>query len=74
MIVALRVTKGESDSGGFVIFITYLAQVCRLTTFVARSERIFSVKAIQSPQSTWIHLSICQPITSRHREAPGAAE
>lgn len=27
MIVALRVTKGESDSGGFVIFITYLAQL-----------------------------------------------
>ncbi|KAF9467267.1 hypothetical protein BDZ94DRAFT_1287702 [Collybia nuda] len=27
MIVALRVTRGETDSGGFVIFITYLAQL-----------------------------------------------
>ncbi|RDB25444.1 Heavy metal tolerance protein [Hypsizygus marmoreus] len=27
MIVALRVTRGESDSGGFVLFITYLAQL-----------------------------------------------
>lgn len=32
MIVALRVTKGESDSGDFVIFMTYLAQVRQLAS------------------------------------------
>lgn len=38
MLVAFRVTRGETDSGGFVIFITYLAQVRILLFIPARSH------------------------------------
>lgn len=43
MIVALRVTKGTSDPSDFVIFITYLAQVCRRPIY-RTAAHIFFVK------------------------------
>jgi ABC-type transport system involved in Fe-S cluster assembly fused permease/ATPase subunit len=68
MIVALRVTKGESDSGGFVIFITYLAQVCSLTFLVRCCEQCPFLK-LYSPlnQLGFVYRSVNQSLVDTEK-------
>lgn len=61
MLVALRVTRGQSDSGDFVLFITYLAQV-RVMLLITCTPLILEPEALRTLESTWICLSISEPV------------
>ena len=75
MIVALRVTRGESEPYEFVFFITYLAQVRAYDGNVSvGSTLIDHFEAVRTFEHARIYLSDCKPNPGRHREASQATQ
>lgn len=71
MIVALRVTKGQSKPSDFVFFITYLSQVRTFFQIQMRtSTHIFT--ALWTVEQHWLLVSLCQSVSNRHGETAQA--
>jgi len=66
MIVALRITQHEADPSMFVVFITYLAQVCFVFNIGHRFADMSLV--VRAPEPAWLHLSLDESVAGRHRK------
>lgn len=69
MIVALQVTRGQSDSGDFVVFITYLGQVSKTTIIHVFQNLISCLGQLYGPlnQLGYIYRSINQSLVDTEK-------